>query len=225
MEKLRVLLVDDHALFRQGVKSLLDSRPDIKVVGSAGDGYEAIALTRETAPDVILMDIEMPGCDGLEATRQIKREFPNIKIVVLTVVDNDKTIFEAVKSGAQGYLLKDLEAYQLYDMLEGLRQGSAPLSGEIAARILEEFMRGESVKGRGDQPQDIEQLTDRERDVLELLVTGRSNTEIAEELVVTENTVKTHLANILTKLHLRNRIQAAVYAVSQGLVKSPYPPE
>lgn len=223
MNKLRVLLVDDHALFREGIKSLLDSRPDIEVVGCAGDGHEAIALARETTPDVILMDIEMPRCDGLEATRQIKREFPDIKIVALTVVDNDKTIFEAIKSGAQGYLLKDLEAYQLYDMLESLRQGSAPLSGSVAARILEEFTRGEPATNKNAQ--NVDPLTDRERDVLELLVTGKSNAEIAEELVVTENTVKTHLANILTKLHLRNRIQAAVYAVSQGLVKSPFPPE
>jgi DNA-binding NarL/FixJ family response regulator len=221
MDNLRVLLVDDHALFRQGVKSLLDSHPGIEVVGSTGDGQEAIAMTRQTRPDAILMDVEMPRCSGLEATRQIKREFPDVKIVVLTVVDNDETIFEAIKSGAQGYLLKDLEAYQLYDMLEGLRQGSAPLSGGIAARILSEFTREESAAD--EEPPLDEQLSDRERDVLELLVTGKSNREIAEALTITENTVKTHLANILDKLHLRNRIQAAVYAVSQGLVDPLFP--
>lgn len=223
-DTLRVLLADDHALFRQGVKSLLDSHPGIDVVGSAGDGQEAIALTRQTHPDVILMDIEMPRCGGLEATRRIKREFPDVKIVALTVLDDDETIFEAVKSGAQGYLLKDLEAYQLYDMLEGLRQGNAPLSGGVAARILSEFTREEAAPA-DEPPSPGEQLTDRERDVLDLLVMGQSNREIADALTITENTVKTHLANILDKLHLRNRIQAAVYAVRQGLVEPSFPPD
>lgn len=217
METIRVLLVDDHTLFRQGVKSLLDTRPGIEVVGTAGDGCEAIAQVRKTVPDVILMDIEMPNCDGLEATRQIKREFPHIKIVILTVADDDNTIFEAIKSGAQGYLLKNLEAYQLYDMLEGLRRGDAPLSGEIAARILKEFNHPAAT----EMPV-AEELSEREHEVLELLVTGKSNKEIAETLVITENTVKTYLSNILAKLHLQNRIQVAVYAVSQGLVDMPF---
>lgn len=216
METLRIMLVDDHALFRQGVRSLLDSRPDLEVVASAADGNEAIALARKTTPDVILMDIEMPHCDGLEATRVIKQELPATKIVALTVVDDAEIIFEAIKSGADGYLLKDLEAYQLYDMLAGLRRGDAPLSGEIAAKILGEFAH--------PQPAPAEKaggvsLTDRERDVLELLVAGMSNKEIAAALSVSENTVKTHLANILGKLHLQNRIQAAVYAVTHGLVE------
>ena len=221
MERLRVLLVDDHALFRQGLKSLLDSRPNIDVVGSASDGLEAIALARKTVPNVILMDVEMPRCDGLEATRQIKREFPNIKIVVLTVVDNEDTVFEAIKCGAQGYLLKSLEAYQLFDMLDGLSRGDAPLSGSIAAKILREFNRPEAAS-HGDAPL-TEELSEREREVLELLVTGKTNKEIADALVIAENTVKTYLANILAKLHLQNRIQAAVYAVTQGLVKPPQP--
>ena len=220
MEPLRVLLVDDHALFRQGLKSLLDSRANMEVVGSASDGLEAIALARKTLPQVILMDIEMPRCDGLEATRQIKREFPNIQIVVLTVVDNEDTVFEAIKCGAQGYLLKSLEAYQLFDMLEGLRRGDAPLSGSIAAKILREFNRPGASSG--DNAPLTEELSERERDVLELLVTGKTNKEIADALVITENTVKTYLANILAKLHLQNRIQAAVYAVTQGLVKPPF---
>lgn len=218
-EPLRILLADDHRLFRQGVESLLSSRPNFEVVGSASDGCEAIELARETMPHVILMDVEMPGCNGLEATRQIKREFPHIKIIILTVVDDDETVFEAIKSGAQGYLLKDLEAYQLYDMLEGLSRGNAPLSGGIAAKILEEFNRPEPSPA--ERSSISEQLSDRETEVLELLVEGMTNKEIAEALVVTENTVKTHLANILAKLHLKNRIQAAVYAVTKGLVEEP----
>lgn len=219
-EQLRVLLVDDHALFRQGVKSLLDARPDIEVVGSASDGLEAIALARETMPQVVLMDVEMPRCSGLEATRQIKREFPHIQIVILTVVDDDDIVFEAIRSGAQGYLLKSLEAHQLYDMLDGLRRGDAPLSGSIAAKILKEF--NSPVVHTDQQVPDREALSEREHDVLELIVGGKSNKEIAEALVITENTVKTYLANILAKLHLHNRIQAAVYAVSQGIVETPF---
>lgn len=216
---LRVLLADDHALFRQGMKSLLDSRPNVEVVGSAKDGCEAITLARETQPDVILMDIEMPGCDGLEATRKIKRELPQIKIVVLTVVDNEDTIYEAIRCGAEGYLLKDLEAQQLFGMLDGLRRGEAPLSGSIAAKILEEFKHSAPVSS--EKSAFAETLSDREREVLQLLVRGDSNTEIAAALTVTENTVKTHLGNILAKLHLKNRIQAAVFAISQGLVDVP----
>ncbi len=189
MEPLRVLLVDDHKLFRQGVQSLLASRPDFEVVGSAGDGFEAIRLARETMPDVILMDVEMPRCNGLEATQQIKRELPHIKIIMLTVVDDDEVVFEAIKSGAQGYLLKDLEARQLFEMLEGLRRGEAPLSGGIAAKILEEFSHMEAAPSA--QPRVGEELSEREHKVLELMVAGKSNKEIAEALVITENTVKT----------------------------------
>lgn len=216
MDPLRILLVDDHKLFRQGVMSLLVSRPGIEVVGSASDGQEALQQARLTLPDVILMDIEMPRCNGLEATRMIKRELPHIKIIILTVVDDDETVFEAVKNGASGYLLKDLEAYQLFDMLDGLKRGEAPLSGGIAAKILGEFNRPHG--STSDPAKQTDELSEREREVLELLVKGKSNREIAEALVVTENTVKTHLTNILTKLHLQNRIQAAVYAVTQGLV-------
>jgi DNA-binding NarL/FixJ family response regulator len=223
MDKLRVMLVDDHALFRQGVESLLASRPDIEVVGSVGDGQEAISIASETTPDVILMDIEMPRCNGLEATRQISHDLPNTKIVVLTVVDDDETVFEAIKSGAQGYLLKDLEAYQLFDMLDGIRKGNAPLSGGIAAKILAEFSRPEPQPEVAHKV--TEDLSDREREVLSLLVDGKTNKEIADILVVTENTIKTHLTNILTKLHLQNRIQAAVYAVRQGLVDPDTHPE
>jgi len=219
MEALRVLLVDDHTLFRQGMKSLLNACPNIEVVGSAADGYEAVDMTRKTMPDVILMDIEMPRCNGLEATRLIKEEFPNVMVVILTVVEDDDKVFEAIKCGAQGYLLKTLEAYQLYDVLEGLRRGDAPLSGAIAAKILREFMHP-TPRPNADLPAG-ENLSDREHEVLELIVAGLTNKEIGEALFITENTVKNYLSNILDKLHLQNRIQAAVYAVTEGIVKTP----
>lgn len=213
---LRILLVDDHVLFRKGVAALLASRKDIQVVGEAGDGFEAIATARETLPDIVLMDIGMPNCDGLEATRRIKREMPHTKIVMLTVSDDDQHLFEAIKSGAQGYLLKDLEPYQLYDLLESISRGEAPLSGAIAAKILKEFTRPNP--GSAQQEEVIDELTARETNVLQLVSEGMTNKEIASSLFISENTVKIHLRNILEKLHLQNRIQVAVYAVRQGLV-------
>ncbi|MGD8753788.1 MAG: response regulator transcription factor, partial [Anaerolineales bacterium] len=164
---LRILLVDDHVLFRKGVSALLSRRQSIKVVGEAGDGLEAIQVAREILPDVILMDIEMPKCDGLEATRRIKREMPHVKIVILTVSDDDQNLFEAIKSGAQGYLLKDLEPYQLYDLLESVSQGEAPLSGVVAAKILKEFSQPTSQSSEENGV--VEKLTAREIDILQLV--------------------------------------------------------
>ena len=213
---LRILLVDDHVLFRKGVAALLASRSDIQVVGEASDGLEAIEVARSTFPDVILMDIGMPNCNGLEATRRIKREIPHIQIVMLTVSDDDQHLFEAIKSGAQGYLLKDLEPNQLYKMIESISRGEAPLSGVIAAKILKEFTQPNQDSTQ--ESEIIDALTERKINILELVVEGMTNKEIASNLVISENTVKIHLRNILEKLHLQNRIQAAVYAVRQGLV-------
>jgi DNA-binding NarL/FixJ family response regulator len=217
MEPLHILLVDDHVLFRKGVAALLSSQRDMEVVGEAGDGLEAIAKARETAPDIILMDISMPKCDGLEATQRIKQEMPNVKIVMLTVSDDDQNLFEAIKSGAQGYLLKNLEPYQLFDLLKSISRGEAPLSGVIAAKILNRFTRLDLDATQ--QPEATNELTQREIEVLELIVEGKTNKEIASTLVISENTVKIHLRNILEKLHLQSRIQAAVYAVREGLVE------
>lgn len=211
----RIMLVDDHVLFRKGLASLLSTRQEMQVVGEASDGLEAIELAGETLPDVILMDIHMPKIDGLEATRRIKQDMPHVNIVMLTASEDDKSLFEAIKSGAQGYLLKNLEPYQLFDLLESLSRGEAPLSGAIAARILKEFAR--PVAAAADQPVVVETLTSRETVILQLVAEGLTNKEIATNLVISENTVKIHLRNILEKLHLQNRIQAAVYAVRKGL--------
>lgn len=213
---LRILLVDDHVLFRKGVAALLARREEMQVVGEASDGLEAISAAREILPDVILMDISMPNCNGLDATRRIKREMPHVKIVILTVSDDDHDLFEAIKSGAQGYLLKDLEPYQLFDLLESISRGEAPLSGAIAAKILKEFTRPDKTSEK--EPELIDDLTAREISILQLVSEGKTNKEIASILFISENTVKIHLRNILEKLHLQNRIQAAVYAVRQGLV-------
>jgi DNA-binding NarL/FixJ family response regulator len=216
MEMLRVLLVDDHILFRKGVASLLSGRQDIEVVGEAGDGLQAMARARETVPDVILMDIGMPKCGGLEATQLIKREMPHVKIIMLTVSDDDRDLFVAIKNGADGYLLKNLEPRQFFDMLEGIRRGEVPMSGLMAAKILQEFRQPDPSLVQPSEARD--ELTPREIEVLEQVVQGASNKEIAMALSISENTVKIHLRNILEKLHLQNRIQAAVYAVREGLV-------
>jgi DNA-binding NarL/FixJ family response regulator len=212
---LRILLVDDHILFRKGIAALLDARPDIQIVGEASDGLEAINKSRELLPDIILMDVGMPVLNGLEATKQIKKEMPHVLIVMLTASDEDQNLFTAIKNGAQGYLLKDLEPYQLYDLLENISKGEAPLSGAIASKILKEFTQPRVLE---DARETIGELTSREIDVLNLIAEGKTNREIADKLVISENTVKIHLRNILDKLHLQNRIQAAVYAVRQGLI-------
>jgi DNA-binding NarL/FixJ family response regulator len=177
---------------------------------------EAVAKAREIMPDVILMDINMPNRDGLEATKIIKREMPHVQVVMLTVSDDDDDLFEAIKYGAKGYLLKDLEPERLFDLLESVRQGEAAISGPIATRILEEIKQPDRATTRAAET--VDELTPREVEVLEQVVTGATNKDIAETLHITENTVKIHLRNILEKLQVQNRIQAAVQAVREGLV-------
>lgn len=215
MEPLKILLVDDHVLFRRGLAALMANRDDLQVVGEAGDGEEAVAKARETMPEVILMDIRMPKCSGLEATGIIKREMPHVKIIMLTVSHEGHDLFTAIKNGAEGYMLKDLEPYQMFDMLDGIRKGEVPLSGEIASKILKEFNAPGIESHRSELRQE---LTPRETEILELVVKGATNKEIGAALCISENTVKMHLANILEKLHLHNRIQIAVYAVREGLI-------
>jgi len=215
MERIRVMLVDDHALFRKGVASLLAACPDIEVVGEADDGAQALAKVADLMPDLILMDIQMPGMDGLEATRRIKAEHPYAKIVMLTVAEEDRSLFEAIKAGAQGYLLKKIDPQEFLAMVRGVSRGEAPISRAVAARILGEFGR----RVQGPQPEEpAGKLTPREREVLQLLTQGNTNKEIGNVLCVSENTVKNHLKNILAKLHLQNRVQAAAFALREGIV-------
>ncbi|MBI3990323.1 MAG: response regulator transcription factor [candidate division NC10 bacterium] len=215
MNAIRVLLVDDHALFRSGLAGLLGGQRGFEVVGEAQDGQEAFEKAKALMPDVILMDVYMPGMDGLEATRRIKEALPYVKIVILTVSEEDQNLFEAIKHGAQGYLLKTIEVTELFTMLQGVSRGEAPISRAMAAKILGEFARRSQ---KASAPGSEEKLSPREREVLELLTQGTTNKEIAGALGISENTVKNHLRNILEKLHLQNRVQAVAYALEEGLV-------
>ena len=211
---MRVLLVDDHTLVRNGIASLLTAN-NIEVAGEASDGLEALEKTRQLKPDIVLMDIKMPRYNGLEATRLIKAEMPQVKIVILTVSDDDEDLFEAIKSGAEGYLLKNIKAKEFLALLSGVAKGEAAISPLLATKIIEEFSRQmkETVT-----PPSVSELTEREIDVLKLVTDGAINKEIATTLYITENTVKYHLRNIMEKLHLRNRAQVAAYAVSKGII-------
>ena len=213
---MRILLVDDHALFRAGIASLLAGQRDIEVVGQAEDGQGAVEAARRLRPDLVLMDLHMPGMGGIEATRRIRAELPEVKVVILTVSDQDRDLFEAIRGGAHGYLLKNLEPEELFDYLKGVSQGEAPISGRMAARLMEEFA-ARSERPREADTDPLGELTAREREVLRLVAAGASNREIATALTLSENTVKNHIRNILEKLHLDNRVQAAAYALKMGL--------
>ncbi|MEN6434549.1 MAG: response regulator transcription factor [Anaerolineaceae bacterium] len=215
MKTIRVLIVDDHSIFRKGIRAALEGHSGFEVIGETGNGLDAIQMAVDLMPDIILMDIAMPGCSGLEATRQIKCLVPNIHIVILTVSDMDEDLFEAIKSGAQGYVQKDVSANELGQMLPRVINGEALLSGVLAAKIMKEFIKEKSdAKSLEADP-----LTPREIEVMTLVVDGYSNHEIAKRLVITENTVKHHLSNILEKLHMNNRIQLAIYSLEHGLIK------
>ncbi len=218
-QSMRILLADDHVLFRKGLTALIARRDNMQVVGEAGDGLQAIALARETNPDIVLLDINMPRCSGLEAISQILQSVPQTRIIMLTVSEDDDDLFTAIKNGAYGYLLKDLEPQRLFDLLEGVQRGEAPIAGAMATRILGEFRQIGSKPAPPQEPPD--QLSGREAEVLKLVANGATNREIAFTLSLTENTVKVHLRNILEKLHLQNRIQATAYAVRQGLADDP----
>jgi len=215
MRPLRLLLVDDHALFREGLTSLLAYQDDFAVVGEAEDAEGALAQARALGPDIVLMDIELPWEDGVVATRRLKMEMPAVAVVMLTVHDDSRTLFEALKAGAQGYLVKNVRSRELLEQLRGLARGEAAISRRMATRILDEI-RGQTG------PSGLEEaLTARETEVLELVVARLSNAEIAERLVVSEHTVKNHMKSILSKLHLHNRHQAAAYGVARGWLPRP----
>ena len=214
MERLRILLVDDHDLFRKGIARLIDSQPDFWVVGEARDGKDALLKARELDPEVILMDIEMPRWNGTEATRRIKAEMPQVHVVMLTVSDDDENLFSAIRSGASGYLLKSVKPEELFRRLRGVSTGEAAISPFLAAKILREFA---NLDRSPPVPRTVEGLSPRETEVLGLVAQGMTNREIGDFLHIAENTVKNHLRNILDKLHLSNRAQAAAFAVRHGL--------
>lgn len=216
MARIRVLLADDHTLFREGLAAIIAAQPDFEIVGEASDGLEALVKARQLAPDLILMDITMPGCDGLEATRRIKREMPATTIVILTVRDEDDKLFEAIRSGAQGYLLKSIRSHDMLDMLRRAVQGEAALTPALAGRMLEEFRRLNQCEPDLAEGEALT-LTPREQEVLSLAAEGKSDKEIAEALVLSLHTVKTHMRNILAKLHVSSRYEAAQLARRRGL--------
>jgi two-component system nitrate/nitrite response regulator NarL len=219
--RIRVLLVDDHSLFREGLCSLLSAQPDIEVVGQAGDGLEALVMARELRPDLILMDVTMPGMDGLEAMERIIEILPDCKIVMLTVHDDQDRLFEAIKGGAVGYVLKSTASGALIPMLRGAMRGEAAIGGAMSGRILEEFARLARQQQAPIPDKKTLFLTARERQVLRQVSAGATDKEIAAELSLSLSTVKTHMRNILSKLHATSRHQAASYAVQQGLIRAP----
>ena len=216
---IRILLVDDQALVRAGFRMILDAEPQMEVVGEAADGHEAIDQVRALSPDVVLMDIRMPELDGLEATRRILDRNENApKILMLTTFDLDEYVYEALRAGASGFLLKDTPPEQLVSAIEVIAQGDALLSPTITRRVISEFVKGTGPKPRAQFPR-LDDLTAREREVLLLIARGLSNAEIAKTLFVSETTVKTHVARILMKLNLRDRVQAVVLAYESGTVQ------
>jgi len=220
MSKIRVLLADDHELFREGLANILNAQPDFEVVGEASDGLEVLVKARRLTPDLILMDIGMPGCDGVEATQRVKDELPDIIIVMLTVRNEDEKLFEAIKIGAQGYLLKSIRSRELLSMLRGAVRGEAAITPALGGRMLEEFRRL-SRQAPAVPEDEVTTLTHREQEVLSLVAQGATDKEIAETLVISIHTVKTHMRNILSKLHLGHRHEAALYALREGLIPSP----
>lgn len=212
MESITVLLIDDHRVVRQGLRDFLELQDDIEVVGEAGSGEEGIQLARDLLPDIVLMDLVMPGIDGVETTRQVKMVSPSSKVIVLTSFSDDNKVFPAIKAGAISYLLKDISPEDLAHAIRAAQRNEAVLHPEVAAKLMQEF----SAPRSSEAP--VDQLTPREMDVLRLVAKGMSNKEIADTLIISEKTTKTHLSNILSKLHLADRTQVAIYALRKRLV-------
>jgi len=214
---IRVLVVDDKELVRTGFVKLLESDPEVRVVGEASDGLEAVEAAARTRPDVVLMDIRMPNLDGLEATRRICAKADPPRVLVLTTYDLDEYVFEALKAGAGGFLLKDAPADQLLAAIRVIAAGEALLAPAVTRRLIEEFARRPAPPPEG--PPELAELTPRERQILGLMARGLSNAEIASELVLSESTIKSHVGSIFMKLGLRDRVQAVVLAYETGLVR------
>ena len=220
MDPIKVLVVDDHTLFRRGITAVLTNQAGLEVVGEAVDGLEAIEKARQLVPDVILMDLNMPRCSGLEATQALQAEMPQINILVLTVSEMETDLFAAIKFGATGYLLKKAEPEELVHAITQIAQGGVIVSPMMATKLITEFK--DLSAGAAPQPSaaaaEADLISPREAEVLHLVAQGATNKEIADSLFISENTVKTHLRSIMEKLHLANRSQAAAYAIKRGLV-------
>jgi DNA-binding NarL/FixJ family response regulator len=216
---IRVLLADDQAMVRAGFRMILESEPDIEVVGEAEDGAKAVSLARALRPDVVLMDVQMPNMDGLEATRQIAAlPLPEpVRVLILTTFERDEYIFESLRSGASGFMLKNAAPEELIEAIRVVAGGNSLLAPSVTRRVIEEFAKGPAPAAV--DPSRLSVLTDREAEVLALLARGKSNAEIANELFVGEATIKTHISNLLTKLNLRDRVQAVVFAYESGLIR------
>ena len=209
-----VMIVDDHEMVRKGAKGYLEAQPDIAVVAEAESGEDAVRFAREHVPDVVLMDLVMPGMDGVEATRKVKDVSPRTQIIVLTSYHQDEHIFPALQAGAISYLLKDVKAKELVEAIHRAAKGEATLHPRVAARVIKQFSNGETARSKL-----FTELTERELEVLALIARGYTNQKIAEDLVISIGTVKGHVSNILSKLHLADRTQAAVYAWQEGIVR------
>ena len=216
-DNIRVMIVDDHALFRRGLQMVLEAEDGIEVVGEAGDGQEAIQRAEEAMPDVVLMDVRMPKRSGIEATSALKELLPNVKILMLTISDEEVDLYEAIKAGASGYLLKEISIEEVANAVRAVEAGQSLISPSMASKLLTEFAT--MVKKTDDrQPINPPRLTERELQVLKLVAQGFNNRDIAKDLFISENTVKNHVRNILEKLHLHSRMEAVVYAVRERLL-------
>ena len=217
-EKLRVLVCDDHALFRRGLQMVLDQEADLELVGEASDGVEVVEKAQELMPDVILMDVRMPKRSGIEAATEIKDALPHVKILMLTISDEEGDLYEAIKAGASGYLLKEIPIEEVADAIRSVWAGQSRISPSMASKLLTEFAA--ISKASQEKPQmPAPRLTDREMEVLRLVAQGMNNRDIAKELYISENTVKNHIRNILEKLHLHSRMEAVVYAVREKMIE------
>ncbi len=221
MNRIRVLLVEDHELFREGLVGLINSQPDLEVVGQAGDGLEALTMARDLKPDLIVMDITMPLCNGVEATQRIRAIKPPLKarIMMLTILEDDENLFAAIRAGADGYLLKNANTNDFLRGLRGVLKGEAPISPKLATRLLQEFARQPTRPVSPSPTAENPDLTPRQFEILQLIATGAPDKEIAAHLSLSLHTVKTHVRSILDKLHTTNRRQAARLAREQGLLK------
>lgn len=216
-DPIRVLVVDDHALFRRGLEMVLAAEPDMEVVGEAGDGAQAIDLAAETTPDVVLMDVRMPRRGGIDACAMIKETVPSAKIIMLTISDEEADLYEAIKAGAMGYLLKEISIEEVATAIRAVHGGQSLISPAMASKLLSEFAAMIKKDERTQVP--VPRLTDREMEVLKLVARGLNNRDIARELYISENTVKNHIRNILEKLQLHSRMEAVVYAVREKLLE------